>query len=185
MAGPTYATVRGDLIPDVEPAFGATLGAQLLFAPASRWMVSIEAQFIQKGGSNIPLGAELVDYQLTFLEIPITIHYTAFIWGDWLVGPHVGFAVGANLGCNFRVGAAFGYSPCSRTTPGGEATGSELGIPFGVTAKRVYSGGSLLVLEARYVYGMTPILETADGPASDSVVEVRFGFAIPLTNVSN
>ena len=185
IAGPTYATLRGGLIREVEPAFGATLGLQLLFTPSSRWMIGLETKFIQKGGSNVPFAVETVDYRLSFLELPITIHYAAFILGDWWVGPHVGFAVGANLGCDYRVGTAFGYSTCTRTSPGGEAMGAELGIPFGVSARKVYGGGSVLMLEARYALGITPVLETADGSASDTVVEIRFGFAIPLQNVSH
>lgn len=179
--GATVATMIGGLIDRADVAYGAVVGLNLELEPWSRWLIDMEFLFIQKGVSNVPDGADEVDFRHTYLETPVTLNRLLPIANSgWSVSPYLGVTAGLNRGCDIRSQGEFEYADCEDDTLGGTASRLEVSVPVGVALRRSHPGGSRLAFEIRFSQGLTRVLDATGGSARNSVFACFFSFALPL-----
>lgn len=178
--GPTLATMSGELIESSEIAWGVAIGVNYELELGDHWQLDAEFGLSQKGAAQAPGDAGNVDYQLQYMELPITLSRLFDLGGSWYVSPFAGIAIAVATGCGVRPAGTFDYVDCDETTPGGLQQDLDVGIPFGVAFRHRYRGGSAMSVEARYTLGLSPAFDEDGVIASNNVLAVLFGFVFPL-----
>lgn len=141
--------------------WGGVAGAfgQYFFAPDA--YLGLDANWVQKGGSNVTLSSlDAQDLNLEYVELPLTIGYTQRFSG-WQSNLYIGAAVSFQIGCKVK-GEQSGTSTECDDIPGlapGKTT--EWSIPFGLGFFREL-GGSLLGMDIRYVLGLSDVFENSN-----------------------
>ncbi len=179
--GVTYATFSGDLVERADGAYGSFLAGNFEWWLGA-WVLDAEFGVMQKGVSNLPLGADLLDFRLEYLELPVTLNRVFRFGRGWGVAPYAGVSFALSSGCGFRFDGQSAYEDCGEETPGGNTKAWDLGLPVGFAFRRTYEGGSRLSLEVRYAFGVSGALDVEGRAARNNVLTVLLGFAVPLVN---
>jgi len=144
-------------------------------------VIALEPGLVQKGAGGVPVGRELVDYRLTYLEAPLTLGRAFPIdGGRWTVTPYAGLTLARLSDCGLRFQGQSRYRACGAARPGGEAEPFEPSVPVGVALRRRDPGGSRLVADLRYAHALSPVLEPGEAAARTRTLQARLGFTLPL-----
>lgn len=179
--GPTMANLAGDLVESSDIAWGVFVGLNYELELGEDWQLDAEFGLSQKGASRVPTADGPIDYNLSYIEVPVTINRLFWIAdGRWAISPYLGLAAGMATSCGVRPSGEFDYTDCDETTPGGAYEKLDLSVPIGVAFRHRYRGGSAMAVEARYSVGLSAVFDTGSGTARNNVATVMFSFVFPL-----
>lgn len=180
--GGTIGTLSGGFVERADIAYGATIGADVEYWFAERWVIDADLVLLQRGASNIPHDADVVDFRFNYLETPLMVGHAFPILGRrWAVSPYAGLSAGWISDCGVRFEGQSHYMKCEEGNPGGPVTKIDVNVPFGVAFRHRYPGGSRLTLDLRFAVSITPVLQPDGREARSRVLQLLFSFVLPLS----
>lgn len=181
VVGPAMASMSGDLVQSSDIAWGVFVGLNYELEFGDDWQLDAELGLSQKGASRVPTSGGPVDYNLSYIEVPVTLNRLFWIAdGRWAISPYAGIAAAMATSCGVRPSGEFDYTDCDETTPGGAYADLDLSVPIGVAFRHRYRGGSAMAIEARYSLGLSDVFEIDGRTARNNVATVMFSFVLPL-----
>lgn len=165
------STFVGDNTDDASLIFGFAAGGFLSYHTSSGFSLQPEVLFVTKGAKFDVAGNE-VTYNLNYIEVPILLKYylarQVATQPYLFVGPSIGFLADAT----FDVSGVEGDVQDSKSLDFSVLAG--IGVDFGL------SNGTKVILDARYTYGTSGIVDNDDAVESDfnnSAFLFTLGFA--------
>lgn len=156
-AGANFATLSGDDAGDVDMKVGLHIGGVAEFMLSEQFAIQPELLFSMQGYS-----VEDVNFNLNYINVPISAKYYFTEGFSAHLGPQIGFLMSAKAtdGDN-DVDIKDGYSS----------------IDYGVNIGAGYKLESGLFFNARYYFGLADIPDTdADVKVKNSVIQVSVGY---------
>ncbi len=182
--GGTIGVMSGSFVERTDIAYGATIGADVEYWLGERWVIDADLTLLQRGASNIPFEADVVDFRFNYLETPLMVgHSFPILGGGWAFSPYAGVSAGWISDCGVRFEGQSHYMKCEEGNPGGPVTKVDVSVPFGVAFRHRYPGGSRLALDLRYSVSVTPVLRPDGLEARSQVLQLLFAFVLPLSEV--
>lgn len=180
--GPTVSTLSGSFVDAADPVLGGTVGIDLERWLGPGWVIDVDVALVQRGAGDLPAGSRLVDFRLSYLEAPITVGRTFPLFGGgWRIGPYAGAALSWLSSCGMRFQGQHDYMDCVEERPGGEPSRLDPSVPVGVALRHRYPGGSRISVDVRYSYSLSSALTPGDLSARSHLLQVVFGFTLPLS----
>jgi len=157
-AGATLGDLNGGSV-DTETRWGGTAGLQFGYRTSNATLISLEANWIQKGGGNV---------RLDYIEVPL------FVGAGFMTNNGLGIRVYGGVDAAFKIGCT-SDSPllaCDRVrTP-------EWSLPFGVSFLRFLDSGKFIGLDIRYTWPISDAFETSIAKNRTWVFKAMFGLPI-------
>ena len=180
--GPLYSVLQGDAISNQDYRWGFLLGAHGEYRFAEMWGMRLEANWVQKGGNNLVVGTETLSFaSLKYIEVPLLLNLYIPLGTAVDFGVYSGATIGFNTGCEFTLATGTTPVDCA-TAPTGDAKSTEWTVPFG--AEFVWNVESLktaLILDARFMLGLTDAFESATAKNRSFTVMFRASYFLPGT----
>ena len=181
--GPLYSVMQGSAITDQDYRWGFLLGGFGEYRFDKYWSVRLEGNFVQKGGKNIALGTAgtLSFAEINYVELPLLLNLYIPLGTAVEFGVYSGATIGFNTGCSFSVAPSTDPVDCA-SAPTGDAKSTEWTVPFGAEfAWNVESLKSALILDARFMLGLTDAFESATAKNRSFTVVFRWAYYLPGT----
>jgi hypothetical protein len=185
-AGGSYSGLRGDFSSDADAqrnykwgfAGGATFEA---FVKRNAFSIKVDALYTQKGAGGIADGANNIDLNLAYIEVPVMLNVNVPLSYKWSVAFYSGISVGFNISCDLESSDGTSVS-CSDSGGDVDPKSTDIGWPFGLGILYWPSGrtGSYLAFDARYVYGISNAFEDSAGNVKNQTFELLVRYAFKL-----
>ena len=156
--GAATSTLGGDDFIGSSSRWGFIGGAFLAVRPSRSFSLSLEANYLQKGGDNVAFTVPPRNVSTSYLELPLTAGYVFQMTQGWEGRIYAGIDLAFLLSCN--VSSSAGDSSCDDSLLVPSAKSTEWSVPFGVQVGYDF-GGSALALDIRYSLGLTSTFETS------------------------
>jgi hypothetical protein len=143
--------------------WGGTAGVFGAFRASGNTIVTLEGNWVQKGGS----GEGDADVKLDYFEIPLMFGGVANLGNSsWRGRLYVGFSGGFQVGCSSNVPLL----NCDRTNT------VEFGFPFGLVFANTSPEGRIAGIDARYTVGLSDTFQDVRSKTRTFTFKLLFGF---------
>lgn len=156
--GATLSDLKGGSM-DTETRWGGTAGVMFGYRTTDATLISVEANWIQKGGGEV---------RLDYIEVPL------LVGAGFRTDNGMGVRVYGGIGAAFKIGCSSDsvLLDCDRTQA------PEWSIPVGVTFTRLLASGKFIGLDIRYTAPISDAFETSIAKNRTWVFKVVFGLPI-------
>jgi hypothetical protein len=180
--GPLYSVMQGDAITDQDYRWGFLAGAFGEYRFNKYWSVRLEGNWVQKGGNNLVVGTETLSFvNIKYIEVPLLLNLYVPLGTAVDFAVYSGATIGFNTSCKFTLTTGTSPVDCA-TAPTGDAKSTEWTVPFGALfAWNVESLKSALILDARFMLGLTDAFESATAKNRSFTVMFRWAYFLPGT----
>ena len=175
IGGYNMASLEGDDVEDVDSRSGFDIGGLIQIPMGDMITIQPEVHYSQRGASAEEDG-EGFEYALDYIHVPVLLKAglplaEGFDF-DFLVGPSFAF----NMGCELQPEEGDNVE-CEDA--GLEVKGMDFGIIGGGSFAWAAGPGDLLV-DVRYDWGMTNIIDEDDVDVKNTALQFLVGYAFPL-----
>jgi hypothetical protein len=178
-AAPTYTNVTGDFVARSDWAWGLLIGGQIEYLAHRNFSAELGANFLQKGTElGQTTQGDFGSLRLRYLELPLLLTLKLPLSRDWSFRAFGGGTLGINFSCQVK-GISNVWDSCVDATAVGDAETLEWSVPFGGgLGYTTPFADSSLILDVRYVLGMSNIFKDVDLKTRTWEFLARWQFAI-------
>jgi len=174
-AGASLSEMGGGLITSTKSDWGVLLGGYGRYRFVSNLALQLEANFVQKGGRGTVEEGD-VDFDLDYVEIPLTAQLVVGLGSAWDWNLYGGIALAFRTTCDISLGSGDPAS-CDQVAPTWSFADTEWSVPFGTSFTRRFSR-SALTADFRYSYGLSAAIENLDLKNRSWELILRWGFEV-------
>lgn len=155
IGGATYSRMSGDFLVASEYRWNWFAGAYFEIPYRERWVLSIELDFVKKGGYAVTDNTQEIELDVGYVEVPLVATYVIPLGTRWDVGLYGGFGVGVPVTCDVTVSRTSEVSCAS----GLSSASTEWMIPLGGRLAYQLSSGTSLAVDGRFTVPLSDALE--------------------------
>lgn len=174
-AGATYSSMGGALITATDSDWGALMGGYGRYRLQSNLALQLEGNWIAKGGRGA-VQDESVDFDLDYIEIPLTAQLAVGLSPQWDWNLYGGIAIGFQTACQVSNGAG-DKADCEQAAPAWDFSSTEWSVPFGTSFSYLFPS-SALTADFRYSYGLSAAIDNLDLKNRSWQFILRWGFEV-------
>jgi hypothetical protein len=165
----------GGLITATDSDWGALMGGFGRYRLKSNLALQLEGNWVQKGGRGTVQNVG-VDFDLDYVEIPLTAQLAVGLSPEWDWNLYGGIAIAFQTTCEVSDDAG-DKAACEEAAPTWNFTSTEWSVPFGTSFSYSFTR-SALTADFRYSYGLSAAIDNLDLKNRSWQFIIRWGFEV-------
>lgn len=175
VAGATNSHMGGSRITATDSDWGVLMGGYGRYRLQTNLAFQLEGNWAQKGGRGI-VEESSVDFDLDYVEFPLTAQLAVGLSPQWEWNLYGGFALAFQTQCNVSDDAG-DKAACDVAAPTWDFSSTEWSVPFGTSFSYQFTR-SALTADFRYSYGLSAAIDNLDLKNRSWQFIIRWGFEV-------
>ena len=174
-AGATYSNMGGSRITATDSDWGALMGGYGRYRLQSNLAFQLEGNWVAKGGRGTVDDSQ-VDFDLDYLELPLTAQLAVGLSPQWEWNLYAGIALAFKTACDVSSDGG-DKAACDEAAPDWTFNSTDWSVPFGTSFSYQFAR-SALTADFRYSYGLSAAIDNLDLKNRSWQFILRWGFEV-------
>jgi len=175
-AGATSSSMGGGLISSTDSDWGALMGGYGRYRLQSNLSFQFEANWVQRGGRGTVQDEGRIDFDLDYVELPLTAQFAVGLSPTWEWNLYGGIALAFKTACDVSTDSG-DKADCEQAAPTWDFSSTEWSVPFGTSFSYQFAR-SALTADIRYSYGLSAAIDNLDLKNRSWQFILRWGFGV-------